>query len=267
MADGSTTVPWQYADPDELRLDAAAVSIAGPRRENQDAAATGRRLLVVADGVGGTAGGAVAAALAVAAVSTAEDDLAAGFAAANTRLAGAVAADPQLAGMATTLTAVALAGSRLTVAHVGDSRAYLFRDGRLRQLTHDQTLVQSLVDARFIDLEQARAHPLRSVVLGALHGRDDDLAHIQVAQHDVRPGDRILLCSDGLSGVVAAEVLARVLAEEPVPTAAATRLVRDALAAGTHDNVTAVVADVAALTAPAHTGCSAGPQGVRPAAA
>ena len=249
MVDGSTTVPWRYpvAEPDGLRLDAAVVSIAGPRRENQDAASAGARVMVVADGVGGNVGGAVAAALAAESVSraTVEDDLAAAVAAANTRLADAVAADPQLAGMATTLTAVALTGTELTVAHVGDSRAYLFRDGRLRQLTHDQTLVQSLVDAGVIDAEQARTHPLRSVVLGALHGRDDDLAHLEVGRHEVRPGDRILLCSDGLSGVVDAEVLARVLAEEPVPTAAATRLVRDALAAGTHDNVTAVVADVA----------------------
>ena len=249
MADGSTTVPWRYPEPDELGLDAAAVSIAGPRPENEDAASTGDRLLVVADGVGGNVGGAVAAALAVAAVSTAGDDLAAAVAAANSRLADAVAADPQLSGMATTLTAVALTGSELVVAHVGDSRAYLFRDGRLRQLTQDQTLVQSLVDAGAIDAEQARTHPLRSVVLGALHGRDDDLARLEVGRYDIRPGDRLLLCSDGLSGVVAPELLARVLADEPAPTAAATRLVRDALAAGTQDNVTAVVADVALVGA------------------
>jgi protein phosphatase len=236
-------------DGDELRLDAAVVSIAGPRAENQDAASTGARLLAVADGVGGNVGGALAAALAVQSLAadepSAHDDLAAAVAAANTRVAEAVAADSRLSGMATTLTAVALTASELTVAHIGDSRAYLFRNGQLQQLTHDQTLVQSLVDAGVIDAERARTHPLRSVVLGALHGRDGDLAQLAVSRHGVRPGDRILLCTDGLSGVVGAEVLARVLADEPAPEAAATRLVRDALAAGTRDNVTAVVADVA----------------------
>jgi protein phosphatase len=246
VTDGSTTLPWRrpVAQPPVLRLDAAVVSIAGPRPDNQDAAVAGARLLAVADGVGGNVGGAVAAALAVQAVSAGGDDVAAGVATANERIAGAVADDPGLSGMATTLTAALLVGSELAVAHIGDSRAYLFREGRLRQLTHDQTLVQALLDAGVVDEEQARRHPLRSVVLGALHGRDEDLAHLVVDAHAVRSGDRLLLCSDGLSGVVAPEVLARVLAEEPVPAAAATRLVRDALAAGTQDNVTAVVAHV-----------------------
>jgi protein phosphatase len=205
----------------------------------------------VADGVGGSVGGAVASRLVVEALSAADpDDLAAGVARANTRLGDAVAADPGLAGMATTLTVVALAGPDLVVAHVGDSRAYLWRDGHLAQLTRDQTLVQSLLDAGVITAEQARAHPYRSVVLGALHGADDDLAHLVIATVPARPGDRVLICSDGLSGVVEAGMLARVLAEERRPCAAVTRLVRAALAAGTQDNVTAVVADLV-LTAPA----------------
>jgi protein phosphatase len=236
---------WGAVLEPALVLDAAAVSIPGPRRDNQDAALAGVRLLAVADGVGGNVGGSVASSIAVDALAqVGPADLVAGVATASTRLGAAVAADPGLRGMATTLTAVALVDGHLVVGHIGDSRAYLLRDGDLRQLTHDQTVVQSLVDAGVIDDEQARTHPLRSVVLGALHGVDDDLSHLDLTRVPARPGDRVLVCSDGLSGVVRADLLARVLGGEWRPDAAARRLVRDALVAGTHDNVTAVVADV-----------------------
>ena len=244
----SKTLPlrgWGAVAEPALALDAAAVSIAGPRPDNQDAALASPRLLAVADGVGGNVGGAEASALAVQALARAgATDLVGGIAAASTRLGVALDDQPQLKGMATTLTAVALVDAQFVIGHVGDSRAYLLRDGELRQLTHDQTVVQSLVDAGVITEEQARTHPLRSVVLGALHGVEDDLTHLELSRIPARPGDRILVCSDGLSGVVRADLLARVLAEESRPEAAARRLVRDALVAGTHDNVTAVVADV-----------------------
>jgi protein phosphatase len=236
------------AEPDcvaDLRLDAAVVSIPGPRADNQDAAVAGPRLLAVADGVGGNAGGALASSLVIEALATAAPgNLRAAVAEAGTRLTRAVAADPRLARMATTLTAAELVGTELVLAHLGDSRAYLLRDGRLEQLTRDQTFVQSLVDAGIITPEQARTHPLRAVVLGALHGAEDDLADLVVTSVPVRAGDRVLLCSDGLSGVVPPETLGRILAEEGRPATAATRLVRAALAASTSDNVTAVVADV-----------------------
>jgi serine/threonine protein phosphatase PrpC len=236
---------WGAVLEPALVLDAAAVSIAGPRPDNEDAALAGPRLLAVADGVGGSVAGAVAATGAVAALAqVGPADLVAGVAAASTRLGATVAAAPQFKGMATTLTAVALVDAEFVIGHVGDSRAYLLRDGELRQLTHDQTVVQSLVDAGVITEEQARTHPLRSVVLGALHGVDDDLTHLELSRVPARPGDRVLVCSDGLSGVVRADLIARVLGEEPRPEGAARRLVRDALVAGTHDNVTAVVADV-----------------------
>jgi protein phosphatase len=231
----------------------ALVSIKGPRAENEDAGTAGPSLLVVADGVGGNVGGGIAASLVVEVVRAAVeqqaselpgDRLVPGVVAANGRLHTAVAANPGLAGMATTLTAAALAGSTVTVAHVGDSRAYLLRSGRLLQLTHDQTVVQSLVDAGLVGEDHARTHPLRSVLLAALHGADDDPQHLEVTSHDALPGDRLLLCSDGLSGAVGPDLLERVLVEEALPAAAATRLVRAALAAGTHDNVTVVVADV-----------------------
>jgi protein phosphatase len=239
-----------------LAFDAAVLSIRGPRPENQDAATADRLLVAVADGVAGHAGGALAANRAVetvAAATAAGIDLPAAVGAANRRLADALAADPRLAGMAATLTAVALDGTDLVVAHLGDSRAYLLRGGVLRQLTRDQTVVQALLDEGLIDAEQGRTHPLRSVVLGALHGKEGDLADLAVDRFAARAGDRLLLCSDGLSGVVGPDDLARVLLAERLPADAATRLVRAALAAGTHDNVTAVVADVAG---PAPTGYS-----------
>ncbi len=253
---GPHVIGWRSppaGSPHALRLDPAFVSITGPRPDNQDTAFAGPALLVVADGVGGNVAGAVASALAVDVVRDAladsdaappEESLRQAVEQANVRLGRAVAASPGLAGMATTLTAVALGSGRLTIAHVGDTRAYLLRDERLRPLTKDQTVVQSLVDAGVVDLEQARTHPLRSVLLGALRGADGDTGHLETSTVDVRPGDRLLVCSDGLSGVVEHELLEKILVEEARPQAAVQRLVRAALAADTHDNVTAVVADV-----------------------
>jgi PPM family protein phosphatase len=243
--------------PEGLVLASAVVSISGPRPDNQDVGVAGERVLAVADGVGGHVGGGVAARLVADEVSTSDGDLAAAVARANGRLTAAVDGQPQLAGMATTLTAADLVGDELTIAHVGDSRAYLLHDGCLEQLTHDQTVVQSLVDQGLITPEAALTHPLRSLVLGSLHGADDDLAHLVTTRHRVAAGNRVLVCSDGLSGVVPAETLARLLQADSRPAAAATRLVRAALAAGTQDNVTAVVADVQAA-APAQAYLKAG---------
>jgi protein phosphatase len=258
--------PIENRAPEQLVLDPALVSIRGPRPGNEDVGFAGRHLVAVADGVGGNVGGEVAARLAVDALSADAGDVAAGVARANRRLAEKVSTEPGLAGMATTLTAVELVGDEIVVAHVGDSRAYLLHDGRLRQLTHDQTFVQSLVDAGVINAEQARTHPFRSIVVGSLHGADGDLAHLETTRCPVEPGDRLLVCSDGLSSVVPPETLTRVLVEEPLPAAAATRLVRDALAAGTHDNVTAVVADVG-LSAPSQVHLRAVAPGPRTVAA
>ena len=235
--------------PDGLHLDAALVSITGPRPDNQDAAFAGPSLLAVADGVGGNVGGAVASSLAVEVVRGVVEQpvlvaLPDAVGAANAQLRQAATTSPDLAGMATTLTAVALSGDRLSVAHIGDSRAYLLREGELRQLTTDQTVVQSLVDGGVITLDQARTHPLRSVLLAALRGADGDVEHLETSTEHALPGDRLLVCSDGLSGVVESDLIERILTEEERPAAAANRLVRAALAAGTHDNVTVVVGDV-----------------------
>jgi PPM family protein phosphatase len=234
-----------------LVLESAAASISGPRPDNQDAALSGPRLLAVADGVGGNVGGAVAASVAIDRlrwlphIPADEAGMRGAVAAVNSGIGTVVAERAELAGMATTLTAVALTGdARLVVGHVGDARAYLVRDGRIRRLTRDHTFVQGLVDGGVITSAQARAHPLRSVVLQVLHGSPADAGSADVSVHAVQAGDRLLICSDGLSGVVATEEILRVLTAEKRPADAVPHLLRSALVAGTRDNVTAVVADV-----------------------
>jgi protein phosphatase len=153
--------------------------------------------------------------------------------------------------MATTLTAIAVtADGRLEMAHIGDCRAYLLRDGVLRRLTRDHTWVQALVDAGTISEEQARRHPLRSVLLAVLHGNEEDLAKVETSTHAVRPGDRLVLCSDGLSGAVGSARMRRILAAEPDPAGAAAGLLRAALDASAQDDATAVVADVTLVRDP-----------------
>ncbi|WP_448638792.1 PP2C family protein-serine/threonine phosphatase [Geodermatophilus sp. URMC 63] len=239
--------------PRPLPLRSAAVSVGGAGREDQDAGCAGSSLLAVADGVGGAAGGATASAVVVAALAGSgaggptggTAGLRRAVAAADRRLGAVAAARPELRGMATTLTALALdPRGEAAVAHVGDSRAYLWRAGRLQRLTADQTFVQALVDAGALPEEAARSHPLRSVLLAALRGEEADLADLAVSTVRLHPGDRLLLCTDGVSGAVPPELLSRVLGEEHDPAAAAARLLRAALAAGARDDVTAVVAAV-----------------------
>ncbi|MBM7804331.1 protein phosphatase [Geodermatophilus bullaregiensis] len=259
-APGGTTVPVRRPAAgalDRLVLDPAAVSLAGPRGEDQDAGWAGPALLVVADGVGGGSGGAQAARLAVDEVSrraaaareTGADaapdaGLAAAVAAADAAIRAAAAGDRALTGMATTCTAAVLTrDGRVVVAHVGDSRAHLLRGGVLTRLTTDHTLVQALVASGELTAEEAAVSPMRSVLLRALGGSADpgpaDLLAVRA-----EPGDRLLVCSDGLSGVVPADTLQRVLTAERRPAAAAARLLLAALAAGTRDDVTAAVGDV-----------------------
>ena len=160
---------------------------------------------------------------------------------ANDRLRLAVDARPDLEGMGTTLTALAWDGERMAVAHVGDSRAYLLRDGRLTLLTHDQTLVQTLVDEGRITEEEARTHPQHAVILQALDGRvglDPDLDLL-----DPQAGDRFLVCSDGLTSYVQEDAVRDVLAGRDAH-AALDGLIGLALEAGAPDNVTVIVVDV-----------------------
>ncbi|MEV4656174.1 protein phosphatase 2C domain-containing protein [Micromonospora sp. NPDC049301] len=222
------------------------------RSGNQDALHAGTWLVAVADGMGGMAAGDLASALTIDAVApldveTPEDALVAalqgGIALATTRIRQAVAEDPERQGMGTTLTALLFArtGSCLALAHVGDSRAYLLREGVLKQVTRDDTFVQMLVDQGVITADQASSHPRRAVVTQALQGDDVSPSYATMVP---RAGDRWLLCSDGLSNVVRPDTLAEVLTGYPDRTACAGKLIDLALHAGGPDNVTVVVADV-----------------------
>jgi protein phosphatase len=143
--------------------------------------------------------------------------------------------------MGTTLTAVIFSGDRAALAHVGDSRAYLLRDGRLNQLTKDDTYVQMLVDQGLIRPEEAGSHPRRAVVTQALQGEPVSPSYVIV---EPIVGDRWLLCSDGLTTVVSPEQIEAELLAQPDPQLAAEGLVRLALEGGGPDNVTVIVADL-----------------------
>lgn len=240
---------------DVCTLRSAAVSNRGLVRPiNEDSLYAGPRLVVVADGVGGHAAGEVASQLVVSALApldTAPPDadpsgdpveaLRAAIRAANDRLRAAVEDDPSLTGMGTTVTSLLLSGDRLALAHAGDSRAYRLRDGKVAQLTRDDTYVQRLVDEGCISAEEADVHPHRAVVTRVLQGTPVEATY-ESAEAVV--GDRYLLCSDGLTVVVPAEVIAATLQEEPDPDRCVARLINHALAGGAPDNVTVVVADV-----------------------
>lgn len=234
-----------------LRFQYAARTHPGLVRDNnEDSGFAGPYLQLVADGVGGAAAGEVASATAAYVTSAATmgssdpdllEVLARAVAKVHEQLRAGVAAEPGRAGMGTTLTAIVTDGEQAAMAHLGDSRAYRLREGELSQLTRDQTLVQMLVDEGEITREQARRHPQRNVVLQALDGDAVPAPDLQLL--DLRPGDRLLVCSDGLSDMVEDDRVAESLAE-PDLEAAAEALVQAALAAGGRDNVTALVADV-----------------------
>jgi PPM family protein phosphatase len=234
----------------------AARSDVGMLREgNEDSAYAGARLLVVADGMGGHVGGEIASAAAVETLRKLDTDVPApellaalerAVKEANDRLHTIVEGKPSLQGMGTTLTAMLWSGSHVALVHIGDSRAYLLRNGELFQITHDHTLVQSLVDQGRITLDEAASHPQRSLLLRALDGRgevDPDLA-----LREAQVSDRYLLCSDGLSGVVSAETIHQVLSAQPEPLGAIKQLIDLANRSGGPDNITCVVADVIDLT-------------------
>ena len=233
------------------------LSEVGPRENNEDAAFASPRLAAVADGVGGAAAGELASRLVIERMTaldkrrlqhSLEDELAGAVADANAVIELATLYDPTVAGMATTLTAVALSddGAYL-IANVGDSRTYVFRDRQLHRLTRDQSLVQLLIDRGAITEDDARRHPQRSVVLEALDGVPRALPPIE--RHDARAGDRLLLCSDGLSDYVTDEQIAEAMAA-PQAEAVARTLASLALEHGGRDNVTVIVADVVEATDP-----------------
>ncbi|WP_156727084.1 protein phosphatase 2C domain-containing protein [Streptomyces apocyni] len=232
----------------------AALSDTGLIREsNQDTAYAGSRLLAVADGYGN--GGAPASAAAVDALKHLEIDSIPAGSLLNVLedavdqakqavhgIAG-TAASPGKAG--TTLTAMLWTGSQLALVHIGDSRVYLLRDGELFQITHDHTMVQSMVDEGRLAPEEAASHPQRSLLIRAL-GQGAD-ATPEMRLHDARREDRYLLCSDGLSTVAPTEDIRRVLSETREPEQAVRELIALANDSGGPDNVSCVVADVVEL--------------------
>ena len=221
------------------------------RPGNEDSAYAGPRLIAVADGMGGHAAGELASAITVATLAELDrpgldhDDVLGELADAVTlsgeRIVELIDAHPDLSGMGTTLTAIAMLDERIALIHVGDSRAYLLRDGELTQVTHDHTYVQTLVDSGRITPDEARVHPRRNLMMRAIDGTHVVEADVSVREAHV--GDRFLLCSDGLSGLVDDDSLLRGL-QLADATAAVGALVELALEAGAPDNVTAVVADV-----------------------
>ncbi|WP_031161773.1 Stp1/IreP family PP2C-type Ser/Thr phosphatase [Streptosporangium roseum] len=235
-----------------IALRYAARSDVGLLREgNEDSAYASGRLLAVADGMGGHAHGEVASSVAIAAMSSLDEDpqggdllsaIEAAVRDANRRLHEMVGRDPSLKGMGTTLTAMLWSGTRVALVHVGDSRAYLLRAGELYQITHDHTLVQSLVDDGRITLEEAATHPQRSILLRALDGSGEVDPDLSLREAQV--GDRYLLCSDGLSGVVSAETMHHTLSTIEDPETVVRTLIDLANRGGGPDNITCVLADV-----------------------
>lgn len=218
------------------------------RGHNEDSFLVQDPVFAVCDGVGGHAAGEVASAIAVRTISqlapdTADDArLGAAIEEANSAIISAAQSGQGRDGMGCTASAVVIDGSRMAVAHVGDSRVYLLSGGVLVRITHDHSYVEELVDAGEITADEARVHPSRSIITRAL-GSDPDM----YADHftlDVHAGDRIIICSDGLSSMVPDAKIESVAISCATPQAAADALVSAALEGGGHDNVTVIVVDV-----------------------
>lgn len=255
-------------------LSAASSHIGKIRASNQDSGSVGRNLFVVADGMGGHAGGDVASALAVQhlfgldrpydSVEDARETLFRGILDAGADLTTAVEEHPELTGMGTTVSAMIRVKSQMVIAHIGDSRIYRLREGVLEQITADHTFVQRLVDSGRITPEEAAVHPRRSVLMRVLGDVDAD-PDIDTHIVDTLPGDRWLLCSDGLSGYVSERDIAETLLTVDDVELAAHKLITQSLSEGAPDNVTVVIVRVAEgldSSPPAETrmvGAAAGP--------
>ncbi|HEY5821354.1 MAG TPA: protein phosphatase 2C domain-containing protein [Propionibacteriaceae bacterium] len=220
------------------------------RKNNQDSGFASAHLLVVADGMGGAAAGDLASAVAIDTIKRIDgptqsehmlEVMAGAIHRANDRIADLVEADTSLDGMGTTVTGALFDGADLGLAHIGDSRAYLLREGRLERLTHDHSWVQSLVDEGKISPDEAAIHPHRSLLLKVLNGQtanDPDLTVVSLAL-----GDRLMFCSDGVCGLLDDPIIAHAMGL-PTIEEALDHLVAESLAEGGIDNITVIVADV-----------------------
>lgn len=243
-----------------VKASAAVSHVGRVRSNNQDSGYAGRRLFLVADGMGGHAGGDVASAIATRRISEVADaDYASSAEAvgaleqallsANRTLEETVADHSELTGMGTTVSAVLVQQDRVVIAHIGDSRVYLLRSGELSQVSTDHTFVQRLVDAGRITAEEAMVHPRRSVLMRVL-GDVESSPEIDTLVIDTHPGDRWMLCSDGLSGVVPFDEIHEMLSSDAGAKQVADRLVKASLDGGAPDNVTVVVVDIGDPPAP-----------------
>lgn len=232
-----------------MKADAAAATDIGLVRDhNEDALLSEPPLFVVADGMGGHLGGEVASAIAI-------DTLSKRFAErgaeavteavreANEAIIERGRADASVAGLGTTITAAVLTGSTLHIDHVGDSRAYLWREDELALLTHDHTLVGEMVREGSLSEEQARVHPRRSILVRAL-GIDPDV-EVDLVDLPLQDGDRLLLCSDGLNSMISDGLIAELCAKGATPAETCALLVEAARSAGGADNITVLIVDFA----------------------
>lgn len=234
-----------------MRISGAGLSHVGLVRENnEDAGFVGPTCALVADGVGGGAAGEVASATTAYVVSAMSlmrpgvkpvallDEA---VRTAQEQVARGVELDPSRAGMATTLTALVTDGTSFALAHLGDSRGYLFRDGMLARITRDHTYVQDLLEQGRLDPDDVATHPWRNVVMRSVNGLPDQVA--DVTPIDLQPGDRVLLASDGVTDLVAEPLIADILSRK-ADDAAVESLVAAALGRGGRDNITCVVATI-----------------------
>ncbi|MDN5789637.1 MAG: protein phosphatase 2C domain-containing protein [Micrococcales bacterium] len=238
--------------PITLRYAARSDLGLGPKPRNEDSGYAGPHLLVLADGMGGHAGGDVASSMIVGMLAPLDDDVLSAEQAiaslegalhrANARLATAMEDNARLLGMGSTTIAMLRTGNKLAMAHIGDSRAFLLRGAAFTQITKDHSFVQQLVDEGRISKEAASHHPQRSVVTRVMTGAPGD--EPDTSLREAKLGDRYLLCSDGLSDFVGAEVIEEILRGAATPEEAADRCIEVALKASTRDNVTVIVADV-----------------------
>jgi protein phosphatase len=232
---------------------AARTDVGLTRANNQDSGYAGPHLLLVADGMGGAAGGDIASSIAVGRLAALDDEalgpdealgeLKTAISEAHAQIVGRARNDPELSGLGTTVTALLRSGSTLAMAHIGDSRAYLLRQGSLDQVTSDHTFVQHLVDTGRLSVADAENHPKRNLILRVL-GDIDANVPVDISVRETKPGDRWMVCSDGLSGVVSRDTIHTTMLEVEDPGDCADALVALALAAGAPDNVTCIIGDI-----------------------
>jgi serine/threonine protein phosphatase PrpC len=231
----------------------AASDVGKVRSSNQDSGYAGVNLFFVADGMGGHAGGDIASAITAQHVATADEPVENSQQAeqklidyiwqANEKLGVSVDQHSELAGMGTTFSGIFVNGTSVSIGHIGDSRIYLARDGVVKQITSDHTFVQRLVDTGRITEEEALVHPRRSVLMRVL-GDVEQFPEVDLETFETKPGDRWLVCSDGLSGVVPERLMHRILLSKSTVQEATELLVGEALEFGAPDNVTVVLVDV-----------------------